>query len=105
MRAPPEIAASLIAHLRRQLGEAVEFAEEPGALSGGYETAIYAFRLKGAPPQFAAPLILRVYPPFVDPARAIYEKVVHETLVAGDHPAPRVLLASADSASLAAGSS
>jgi aminoglycoside phosphotransferase (APT) family kinase protein len=89
--------------LRDQIGQAVEFAEEPAALAGGYETAIYAFRLKGAPPEFAGPLIARVYPSFVDPARALYEKVVHETLVVGGFPAPRVLLASADAETLGGG--
>jgi len=100
---PPELAASLLAYLRGQLGEAVGFAEEPTALSGGFETGIYAFGLKGAPPEFAGPLILRLYPSFVDPARAIYEKVVHETLVARGYPAPRVLLASDDTESLGGG--
>ena len=103
MSDPPELAASLLAYLRGQLGEAVGFAEEPTALSGGFETGIYAFRLKGAPPEFAGPLILRLYPAFVDPARAMYEKVVHETLVTGGYPAPRVLLASADAETLGGG--
>ena len=98
-----QTAASLLAYLRSRLGEAVEFTEQPSALSGGYETAIYAFRLKGAPPEFAGPLILRVYPTYVDPARAVYEKVVHEMLVGGGYPAPRVLLASADAAPLGGG--
>ena len=103
MTGPSEIAPKFLAYLRDQLGGAVEFAEEPAALSGGYETAIYAVQLNGAPPEFAGPLVLRLYPAFVDPARAIYEKVVHETLVAGGFPAPRVLLARADTETLGGG--
>jgi aminoglycoside phosphotransferase (APT) family kinase protein len=95
--------ASLLAYLRGHLGEGVGFAEEPIALSGGFETAIYAFRLTGAPPEFTGSLILRLYPAFVDAARATYEKVVHETLVAGGYPAPRVLLACADTETLGGG--
>ena len=95
--------ASLLAYLRNQLCEAVEFSEEPQASAGGYETAIYAFRLTGVPPEFAGPLILRVYPGFVDPARVTYEKTVHDTLVAGAYPAPRVVLASTDVETLGGG--
>ena len=103
MRNPLEMPASLLAYLRNQLCEAVEFSEEPQASAGGYETAIYAFRLTGVPPEFAGPLILRVYPGFVDPARVTYEKTVHDTLVAGAYPAPRVLLASTDVETLGGG--
>jgi aminoglycoside phosphotransferase (APT) family kinase protein len=96
------VSAPLLAYLREHIGD-VDFAEEPVPLSGGFETAIYGFRLRGATGTYAGPLVLRLHPPFVDPARALYEKAVHDTLAAAAYPAPRVLLASAQTTALGGG--
>jgi hypothetical protein len=63
------LAGALIGHLRTALGApALELAEPPVALRGGFDTEIYALRLGGAPPAFAGPLVLRVFRARHDPA-------------------------------------
>jgi aminoglycoside phosphotransferase (APT) family kinase protein len=87
----------LLEHLRTTLHEpAVEFADPPAPISGGYDTRIFAFRLSGAPAQFSGPLILRLLGPKHDPARALREREVQNAVAALGYPAPRVLAASAD---------
>ncbi|MGH7346472.1 MAG: phosphotransferase family protein, partial [Candidatus Rokuibacteriota bacterium] len=84
-------------HLRNALREpGLEFAEPPTRLTGGFDTRIFAFRLAGAPPAFAGPLILRLLDAHHDPARALHERATQNALVDLGYPAPRVLLASAD---------
>jgi aminoglycoside phosphotransferase (APT) family kinase protein len=91
------LARRLLEHLRTTLHEpAVEFADPPDPISGGYDTQIFAFRLSGAPAQFSGPLILRLLGPKHDPARALREREVQNTVAALGYPAPRVLAASAD---------
>jgi len=87
----------LLEHLRTTLQEpAVEFADPPSPISGGYDTQIFAFRLSRAPAQFSGPLILRLLGPKHDPARALREREVQNAVAALGYPAPRVLAASAD---------
>jgi len=87
----------LLEHLRTTLHEpAVEFADPPAPISGGYDTRIFAFRLSGAPAQFSGPLILRLLGPKHDPARALREREVQNAVAALGYPAPRVLAACAD---------
>jgi aminoglycoside phosphotransferase (APT) family kinase protein len=74
----------------------LDFSERPAPVSGGFDTRIFTFRLKGAPPALAGPLILRLLGPQHDPARALRERTVQNTLVDLGYPAPRVYLASAD---------
>ncbi len=93
-----ELDARLRDHLQRTLGEPrLEFAERPTRLTGGFDTQIFAFRLAGAPPAFGGPLILRLLDAHHDPARALFEQATQNALAALGYPAPRVLLASADS--------
>ena len=88
-------------HLRKTLGEpGLDFAEPPTRLTGGFDTQIFAFRLAGAPTEFAGPLILRLLDAHHDPARALHERATQNALVDLGYPAPRVLLASADPAPL-----
>jgi aminoglycoside phosphotransferase (APT) family kinase protein len=65
-------------------------------LSGGFDTAIYAFRLRRAPPPFAGPLILRVLGLHHDPARVLRERATQNAVADLGYPAPRVLLAETD---------
>ena len=95
------VARRLLDHLRRTLGEpALEFAEPPEPIRGGYDTQIFAFRLAGAPVPFSGPLILRLLGPQHDPTRALRERVVQNAVAGLGYPAPRVLAASADVAIL-----
>jgi len=98
---PIEIATELAPRLRDFLREALrepalDFADRPTRVTGGFDTQIFAFRLSGAPPAFAGPLILRMLARHHDPARAVREQAAQNALVELGYPAPRVLLASAD---------
>jgi aminoglycoside phosphotransferase (APT) family kinase protein len=88
--------AGLIEFLRGELNEpALDFAEAPVPLTGGFDTRIFAFRLAHAPPECAGPLILRVLGPRDDPRRALRERAIQNALADLGYPAPRVRWASA----------
>jgi aminoglycoside phosphotransferase (APT) family kinase protein len=94
-------AEALLAHLRAVLlAPGLTYAEEPAPISGGYDTAIFGFRLRGAPAPFSIPLILRVLGARTPPARALSERATQNAVAGLGYPAPRVLLASADPAIL-----
>lgn len=94
----PELAARLLEHARRELGRpALEYAEPPEPITGGYDTEIFGFRLTGATPEWSRPLILRLLGPRHDPRRALREQTIHNVVASGGFPAPRVLSASAHS--------
>jgi len=96
-----EIAERLIEWLRRELeAPALAFAERPSRLSGGFDTEIFAFRLTGGPASFSMPLILRLFDPRQRTDRGLRERVTQNTVAELGFPAPRVLLAIADSAGL-----
>jgi aminoglycoside phosphotransferase (APT) family kinase protein len=97
------LARALAAHLRDALASpALDLAEPPAGISGGFDTEIYALRLRGAPPAFAGPLVLRLLRRHHDPARVLREQATQNVLADLGYPAPRVLLASSDSAVLSA---
>ena len=91
----------LLEHLREELADpALEYAEPPAAISGGYDTEIFAFRLRRAPAEWSRPLILRRLAPEYDPTRALRERDIQNAVAALGFPAPRVLAASADPGAL-----
>ena len=101
---PADLAPTFLAHLRRHLdAPALEYATPPAAISGGFDTGIWAFRLSGAPGPWSGPLILRVLSPAHDPQRALRERAIQNAVADQGYPAPRVLWASADRALLGAG--
>ncbi len=92
-----EIAPALLGCLRAALhAPSLTFTDPPAAISGGYDTRIFAFRLGGAPPAWSGPLILRLLNPAYDPVRALKERATQNALAALGYPVPRVLTASAD---------
>ena len=94
---PDDLAAALVAFLRSALdAPPIGLAEGPTAVTGGFDTRIFAFRLTGAPPACAGALILRILAPHHAPARALREQLVQNTLASLGYPAPRVVCASAD---------
>lgn len=94
---------ALVAHLRGALAApALDLAEPLATLAGGFDTEIYALRLRGAPPELAGPLVLRLLRPHHDPARALREQATQNALAALGFPAPRVVLADAVAAPLGA---
>jgi hypothetical protein len=96
-----DLAAALLDHLRARLDErGLELQEPLTPINGGFDTRIFAFRLRSAAPAFAGPLILRLLGPQHDPARVLRERVTQNTLAGLGYPAPRVLLACSDRAPL-----
>ena len=94
-------AEALLGHLRAELGApGLTYAEPPAAISGGYDTKIFGFRLSGAAAPFSASLILRVLGNNYPPARALSERATQNAIAGLGYPAPLVLLASADPAIL-----
>ena len=98
-----EVARALVAHLRSTLAApALELGEPPDVLRGGFDTEIFALRLRGAPPALSGPLVLRLSRPHHDPARVLREAATQNAVADVGYPAPRVLLSSAESHPLGA---
>ena len=94
------LAGALLAYLQNALGnDALSYSEAPSPITGGFDTAIYGFRLAGADGPFAEPLILRV---FRDGGvvQARYEAAVQNAIAGQGFPTPRVLLVCEDASTL-----
>jgi len=78
----------------------LEFAEPPSPISGGFDTRIFAFRVRGAEAAWSGPLILRVLAHEADPLRVLRERAVQNAVAALGYPAPRVVDACTDPAIL-----
>ena len=75
------ISERLLDFLKSELSTpSLTYAEPPRRLTGGYDTAIFAFALEDAPPEYAGPLILRVLQPAYPPQRALMEKAAFKLL-------------------------
>ena len=86
----PAEAARFREALRAALsGPALDWAEPPDELAGGFENRVVAARLAKAP-ALAQPLILRIYAPDRPPETARFEATVHCALADQGYPAPRV---------------
>jgi len=102
-RPAADVAAPLRDVLRGRLADpALDFAEPPSPILGGFDTAIFAFRLAAGDPTWCAPLILRLFANAGDAERAAYEAAVQSAVASLGYPAPAVLLAERDAASLGA---
>src|SRR5262245_6407533 len=88
-----DVAEELLHNLRGRLGtDAVDYSEAPERIHGGFDTFIYGFSLRGAPPRFSGRLILRLYRPDTDPRQACFESTIQNVLSAAGYPSPPVLL-------------
>jgi aminoglycoside phosphotransferase (APT) family kinase protein len=97
------VARGLVGHLRATLGETgLDLAEPPVALAGGFDTEIFAVRLRAAPGALAGPLVLRILRAHHDPGRVLREQAIQNTLADQGYPAPRVVHASLDAVRLGA---
>lgn len=79
-----------LAYLREKLGN-VRYAKPPTALRGGFVTDVYGFELDGPSPEWAGPLVLRVYPETTEPLAVRRERCAQDVVSAQGVPAPRVL--------------
>ena len=92
-----EVASRLLSLLRIELRKPdLAYAELPTRVTGGFDTMIYAFRLRGAAEEWSGPLILRVFRQHNDPVQARQESAVQATLAQLGYPAPGVLLTCED---------
>jgi aminoglycoside phosphotransferase (APT) family kinase protein len=89
--AAPPVDAALLAYVRTTIGSAIGYAEAPREIVGGFETAIFAFSLTGAPAELSGPLILRLHREEADPEQARFEGCVQNAVADAGFPAPRVL--------------
>jgi aminoglycoside phosphotransferase (APT) family kinase protein len=95
--ADADVGRALIDYLRASLGTpALDLDGPPTPLSGGFDTSIYALRLRNAPPPFSGPLVLRVLAPHHDPARARRERAIQNAVAGQGYPAPRVVAVTTD---------
>ena len=99
-----DVGRALVEFLRELLGvPELDLAEPATPLSGGFDTSIYAIRLRDAPAIFAGPLVLRIMAPHGDPGpRALRERAIQNTVASQGYPAPRVLAATTDPVPLGA---
>jgi aminoglycoside phosphotransferase (APT) family kinase protein len=91
--APDELGGALLRLLRERVGpEGLTLAEPLRRLGGGFFTENYAFRLAHGRDAWAAPLVLRLFPPEGGLGLATREAAVQNVLAAQGFPTPRVLL-------------
>ena len=82
----------LLDRLRAELGPAVDYAEPPQLLSGGYYTANHRFRITGASAPWDRPMVLRLFPHHTSEGQAPWEAGVQSFVHDGGLPAPEVTL-------------
>jgi len=92
-----DVGRALVECLRASLGAPqLDLAGPLTPLSGGFDTSIYALRLREAPAAFGGPLVLRVLAAHHDPARALRERAIQNAVADQGYPAPRVLVVTSD---------
>jgi aminoglycoside phosphotransferase (APT) family kinase protein len=96
-----DLAARFLQYLRRAAQDAsLAYAEGPSRIPGGFDTAISGFRLDGAAPPFAGPLVLRLFEATRDPRRVQREAAVQNALAALGYPAAPVVAVETDASAL-----
>jgi len=92
-----QISDDLITYLRAELGNrSIGYETPPTAMSGGYETHMYRFRLSGVEGELSRPLALRLFPAHAGLDRATWESTVQNTLADQGYPAARAYLTCTD---------
>ena len=92
-----EIEGRLLSYLRKELDDAGVVYELPlTKLLGGAETLTFQFQLKTRQAAINKPLVLRIYPDYVDPRSALLDSCVHGVLADAGYPVPKAHFASAD---------
>jgi len=91
------LAERLLHYLRVAMqNAALAYAETPERITGGFDTAIFGFRLSGARPPFTEALVLRLFRASRPAAEVKREAVVQNALVGIAYPAARVFLDETD---------
>lgn len=96
-----EIAARLLHYLSARLGRGdLAYAEPIQSISGGFDTAIFAFALAGAPAEVSGRLILRLGREGSYPPRFALEAMTQNALADMGYPVPCALLVETEPALL-----
>lgn len=87
------IAERLLRYLRAATQDAsLAYAEAPARMTGGFEAAIFGFRLGVVSPPFAGPLVLRLFQASRHPGAVRREAAVQNALAEMAYPAARVVV-------------
>jgi aminoglycoside phosphotransferase (APT) family kinase protein len=86
---PDEVRKALLRYLAERGLRGARFASGPTAVTGGFDTLIYAFRLEGEmlPEAWRQPLVVRIYAAFDQDARAGHEARVQQFAAENGYPA------------------
>jgi aminoglycoside phosphotransferase (APT) family kinase protein len=91
-----DINNNLLAYLRSELdNQQVTYVSLPTPVTGGFDTRIFSFKLKGASNELSRPLILRLFK-VSSQNRAIFESAVQNAVVDAGYPAPQVFFTCTD---------
>jgi len=92
----PDINDNLLLYLRSELdSQQLTYVSLPTPVTGGFDTRIFRFQLKGAPSKLSRPLILRLFRKSSQ-NRAIFESAVQNAVADSGYPAPRVFFTCTD---------
>ena len=92
-----EIEGRLLNYLKKELDDEGIIYEMPlTRLAGGAETLTFQFQVKTGKEAHDRPLVLRIYPDYVDPHSALVDSCVHGVLADAGYPVPKAHFASAD---------
>jgi len=85
------IKEKLLTYLRSETNNTrITLAEPPTPITGGFDTAIYKFQLKKAPPNLSKPLVLRIFTRDTNLDRAPFESNIQNSLANIGYPVPKV---------------
>jgi len=87
---PAEISDKLIAYLRDELRDSkLDYDSPLTQIQEGFETFIYRFRLKNVKEELNQRLVLRLYPEYYGPEKAVWESSIPNSLADEGYPVPR----------------
>jgi len=90
-----DIKANLLTYLQSETEKrGITYAVQPTPITGGFDTSIYKFTLRGASPELSRPLVLRIFTRDPGMDRAPFESIIQNTLAGLGYPVPRVHLTS-----------
>jgi aminoglycoside phosphotransferase (APT) family kinase protein len=91
-----DIKENLLAYLRSELdNQQLTYVSLPTPVTGGFDTRIFRFQLKGVPSKLSCPLILRLFGKSSQ-HRALFESAVQNAVADSGYPAPRAFFTCTD---------
>jgi aminoglycoside phosphotransferase (APT) family kinase protein len=101
VRSLEQLSDGLLRYLRTELDNpAIGYDSPLTQLQGGYETSTYRFKLRGVGQEWAAPLVLRLYPPRLPASNTAWERTIQNALADEGYPVARVYHTCADTSIL-----